>query len=99
LEDTAKLQRTQPVGPVPRPSTEPVRVQRRASKDGVIMVAGQKVALGREYRRQTVTVAVSETTLAIELPEADTRIVRRTTDDAVRSIKGQRPRTANTSVS
>ena len=31
----------------PRPKIEPVRVQRRASNSGVIMVAGQKVALGR----------------------------------------------------
>ncbi len=36
-------------GTVPRPSTEPVTVQRRASNTGVIMVAGQKVALGREH--------------------------------------------------
>jgi transposase InsO family protein len=99
LEDTAKLQRTQPVGPIPRPSTEPIRVQRRASNSGVIMVAGQKVALGREHSHQTVTVLVSDTTLAIELSEADTRIVRRTTDAAVRSIKGQRPRTADGSLS
>jgi hypothetical protein len=42
---------------------------------------------------------VSETTLAIELPDADTKVVRRTTDHPVRSIKGQRPRTADTSVS
>ena len=63
------------------------------------MVAGQKVALGREHARTTVTVHVAETTLAIELPENDTRVVRRTTDQPVRSIKGQRPRTAATSVS
>jgi hypothetical protein len=42
---------------------------------------------------------VSETPLALELPGADTMVVRRTTDQAVRSIKGQRPRTAGTSVS
>jgi hypothetical protein len=44
-------------------------------------------------------VLVSETTLAIELPGNDDLIVRRTTTQAVRSIKGQRPRTANPSVS
>jgi transposase InsO family protein len=93
------LQQSRPVGPVPRPSTEPVKVQRRASNTGVIMVAGQKVALGRLHAGQTVTVHVSETTLAIDLPDAETRVVRRTTEQAVRSIKGQRPRTADTSVS
>jgi hypothetical protein len=45
------------------------------------------------------TVLVSETTLAIELPGNDDLVVRRTTTQAVRSIKGQRPRTANPTVS
>ena len=96
--EAATLQQARPVGPVPRPSTEPVRVQRRASNTGVITVAGQQVALGRRHTHQTVTVAVSETTLAIELPDGETRVVRRTTQKAVRSIKGQRPRTAQTTV-
>ncbi len=98
-DEAVRLQRARPVGPVPRPSTEPIRVQRRASNTGVIMVAGQKVALGRGHAGRTVSIAVSETTLAIDLPDAETEIVRRTTDQPVRSIKGQRPRTADTTVS
>jgi hypothetical protein len=74
-------------------------VQRRASNTGVIVVAGQQVALGREHKQRTLTVLVSETTLAIALPDADELIVRRTTTQAMRSIKGQRPRTAQTSSS
>jgi hypothetical protein len=62
------------------------------------MVAGQKIALGRLHKHQTVTVLVADTTLAIELTDGDTRVVRRTTSQPIRSIKGQRPRTA-TSVS
>jgi transposase InsO family protein len=98
-DEAVRLQRARPVGVVPRPSTEPIRVQRRASNTGVIMVAGQKIALGRGHAGQTVSIAVSETTLAIELPDDETRVVRRTTEQAVRSIKGQRPRTADTTVS
>jgi transposase InsO family protein len=97
--EAAQLQRARPVGPVPRPSTEPIRVQRRASNTGVIMVAGQHVALGREHQGRTVTVLVSETTLAIELPDADDLVVRRTTTQPVRTIKSQRPRIANPSIS
>lgn len=97
--EAVRLQRSRPPGTPPRPSSEPVTVQRRASNSGVILVAGQKVALGREHAGTTVTVHVAETTLAIELPENDTRVVRRTTDQPMRSIKGQRPRTAATSVS
>jgi len=62
------------------------------------MVVGQKIALGRSCKHQTVTVLVSETTLAVELGDGDVRVIRRTTTQPVRSIKGQRPRTA-TSVS
>ena len=37
---------------------------------------------------------VSDTTLAIEFTDGDTQVIRRTTTRPVRSIKGQRPRTA-----
>ena len=67
-------------------------MQRRASNTGVIMVAGQKIALGREHKHRTLAVHVSETTIAIDLPGADELTVRRTTTQPVRSIKGQRPR-------
>ncbi len=56
------------------------------------MVCGQKVALGRIHQHQTVTVHVSDTTLAIELDDGETRVVRRTTTTAVRNIKADRPR-------
>ena len=70
------------------------------------MVAWRKAALGRRPAEQTQTVHVSETTLAIELDdendengEVETRAVRRTTEQPIRSIKGQRPRTVDTSIS
>jgi transposase InsO family protein len=97
-EQVKGLQGVRPAGPPPRPAAEPIRVQRRASNTGVIMVVGQKIALGRSCQHQTVTVLVSETTLTVELGDGDTRVIRRTTTQPVRSIKGQRPRTA-TSVS
>lgn len=90
-----RLQRAVPPGSPPRPSIEPIRVQRRASATGVIVVAGQKVSLGRVHAGISVTVHVAETTLAIKLPDGEPRIVRRTTAQPVRSVKGQRPRTAD----
>jgi Integrase core domain len=92
--ETARLRGARPAGPVPQPSADPARVQRRASATGVIMVAGQKIALGRTHAGQTVTVLVSDTTLAVELGDGETRAVPRTTTRPVRSIEGQRPRTA-----
>jgi transposase InsO family protein len=92
-DQAARLRGARPAGPPPRPSLEPVRVQRRASNTGVIMVAGQKVALGRIHAHTIVTVYVAETTLTIEAG-GDTRTVARTTSQAVRSIKAHRPRKA-----
>src|SRR5262249_36254007 len=90
-DQIGRLRGARPAGPPPRPPTEPARVQRRASATGVIVVCGQKIALGRIHAGHTVTIAVSETTLAIELDDADTRVVRRTTTKPVRNIKADRP--------
>jgi transposase InsO family protein len=87
----ARLRGARPAGPPPRPPSEPVRVQRRASATGIIMICGQKIALGRTHAGHTVTVAVSDTTLAIEFDDAETRVVRRTTTTPVRNIKANRP--------
>jgi transposase InsO family protein len=90
---TRHLRGVRPAGPPPRPSAEPVTVQRRASNTGIVTVCGQQVALGRVHRGQTVTIHVADTTLAIELDDAETRVIRRTTTTAVRNIKADRPRT------
>jgi transposase InsO family protein len=85
-----------PAGPPPRPSAEPITAQRRASNTGVIMIAGQKIALGRIHAGQVVTVHVAEHTVTVDLGGDDTRTIRRTTTQAVRSIKAHRPRKART---
>jgi hypothetical protein len=43
-----------------RPAGNQSNIQRRASNTGVIMVVGQKIALGRTHKYQTVTVLVSD---------------------------------------
>jgi hypothetical protein len=93
-DEVERLRGVRPAGPPPRPSVEPIRVQRRALNTGVVMVAGQKIALGRLHRHRTLTVTVSDTTLAIDLGDGDIKVVRRTNSRPVRSIKGQRPRIA-----
>jgi transposase InsO family protein len=90
-EQVNQLRGARPAGPPPRPPSEPIRVQRRASATGVIVVCRQKIALGRTHAGQTVPVAVSDTTLAIELDDNETRVVRRTTTTPVRNIKADRP--------
>jgi len=91
-DQARRLCGARPVGPPPRPSAEPITVQRRASNTGVIMVAGQKIALGRIHAGQIVNVHVAEHTMTIDLGGDDTRTIRRTTTQSVRSIKAHRPR-------
>jgi hypothetical protein len=62
-------------------------VQRHASDTGVIIVAGQKVALGWLHKHQTVTVIISETILAIQFTDSDARAIRRPARQPVRSIR------------
>ncbi|MFJ1809943.1 MULTISPECIES: hypothetical protein [unclassified Streptomyces] len=80
-----------PAGPPPRPVVEPVRVQRRISATGTIMVCRQVVSLGRTYAGQTVTAHVSDSAITVEL-DGQVRVIRRTTDAPVRNVKANKPR-------
>lgn len=91
--EIAKLHGVRPAGPPPLPRTDPVQVQvqRRASNSGVVMVAWQKVALGRVHAHKTITVDVSDTDLVFHCDDGH-RTVRRTNDHPVTRIKAHRPR-------
>jgi hypothetical protein len=54
--------------------------------------SGQKITLGRTLAGLTIAVTVSDTTLAIELDDQETRVVPRSTIRPVRNIKANRPR-------
>ena len=93
-----RLRGARRAGPPPVPATSPVTVRRRASNSGVIMVVGQKIALGRIHARKMVSVRVSPDTITVEIGADDIRTVRRTTDQPVRNLQAQRSRkTANVS--
>jgi hypothetical protein len=89
-EQVRGLRGARPAGPVPRPCTEPVTVRRRVSATGMFTVCGQKVSLGRPHAGQTVTVHVSQDTLAVELDD-ETRAIARTTSRPARQVKPHRP--------
>ena len=84
------LHDARPAGPVPRPSTEPVTVQRRASATGVFTVCGQKVSIGRQHAGETITVHVAQDTLAVELDD-ETLTIARTTSRPAWQLKAHRP--------
>ncbi|MFG2950312.1 hypothetical protein ACGFZ4_34630 [Streptomyces adustus] len=64
-EEVRRLRGLRPAGPPLRPGIGPVRVQRRVSVVGTVMVCRQVVSLGRPYAGQTVTVHVSDTTITV----------------------------------
>jgi hypothetical protein len=94
LSQVLRLRGLRPAGPPPRPSQEPVTVQRLADSTGTISVARQRIGCGRAFARQTLTVHVSETTITVELGDSDIHTVRRTTTMAITTIKSRPPRTA-----
>jgi hypothetical protein len=94
-DQVRRLQGARPAGPPPAPAISPVRVQRRASDTGTIVIAWQKLSLGRHNAGRTVTAHVSETTIVVDLGD-DTRTFARTNTNPVRWTKAHRPRKAAT---
>ena len=90
-DQAIRLHGARPAGPPPQPPTDPIRIQRRASDTGVVMVARQKIALGRVHAGKTISIAVSDTSLAIECDDG-VLTVRRTNQRRIRNIKASRPR-------
>ncbi|MDQ4092150.1 MAG: IS481 family transposase [Actinomycetota bacterium] len=90
------LRGARPAGPPPRPSVEPVTIQRRVWDTGVIMVAGQKLALGRSHAHSVVTVHVAQHTITVDFPDGAQRTFSRTSTQPVRSWKAHRPRIPHT---
>ena len=89
----ARLRGARPAGPPPRPPPSRSGCSAAPSATGVIVVCGQKIALGRAHAGQTVTVHVSDTTLAIGFDDAGPAVTR-TTTKPVRNIKAQQHRKA-----
>ncbi|MFF7394559.1 hypothetical protein ACFZAE_39875 [Streptomyces scabiei] len=79
------LEQSAAVSPVPS-----VRVQRRVSTVGTVVVCRQTVLLGRPYAGQAVTVHVSDSTITVDL-DGQVRVIRRTTDVPVRNVKANKP--------
>ncbi len=75
----------------PDPDWNPSPVQRRPSATGVILVAGQKLALGRSHAHTVVTVHVAEHTITVAFPDGAQRTFTRTTTQLIRSYKAHRP--------
>lgn len=97
-EEVARLQGARPAGPPPGPPTEPIRIQRRAWATGTVLVAGQRVRLGRSHKHETVSIDVTDTTLTVHFADGGSKVIARTNDHPVRWIKAHRPRKVESNV-
>jgi transposase InsO family protein len=89
--EISRLRTARPAGPPPQPSTQPATVQRRASATGTVMVAWQKLALGRVHAGKTITIQVTDTHLIAHCDDGP-RTIRRANEHPVTRVKAHRPR-------
>jgi Integrase core domain len=88
--EVLRLRTARPAGPPPQLATDPVTVQRRVSATGVVMVAWQKIALGRVHAGKNVTIDVTDTHVTVHCDDR-IRTIRRPTSRPVTRIKAHRP--------
>jgi transposase InsO family protein len=92
--EQARLRDARPAGPAPQPATEPIRVQRRVSCRGALVVAGQHIHVGIRHAGQTLDVEEADTTWRIYHDDQLLAEVPRTTMKSIARFKVRKPEPA-----
>jgi hypothetical protein len=87
----ARIRDARPAGPPPTPAPEPVRVQRRISCRGALVVAGQRIHVGMVHAGRTVTVETADATFRIHDGDELLTEVARTTTKPIARFKVRKP--------
>jgi transposase InsO family protein len=74
---------------LPPPAPGPMRVQRKVPRDGVVMVARQRLRVGRTYAGKIVTIHVEDTHFRVTCDGAQLSIHPRTTELPIRRWKAK----------
>nr|AGS49732.1 hypothetical protein [uncultured bacterium esnapd14] len=80
-----------PAGPAPRPGPEPVRVDRRVSSRGAIVIAGQRIHIGIAHAGRTLTVEAADHTWRVHDGDRLAVEVGRTTTKPIARYKVRKP--------
>jgi translation elongation factor EF-1alpha len=80
-----------PPEPAPQPAPEPVRVERRISCRGAIVVAGQRIHVGMVHAGRTVTVESTDRTFRVTAGEELLTEVARTATKPIARFKVRKP--------
>jgi len=89
--EQARLRDARPAGPPPTPSAEPLRVQRRVSCRGALVVAKQRIHVGIVHAGRTLTVETGDATWRIYDEDHLVAEVARTTTKSVARFKVHKP--------
>jgi len=73
--------------PLPPPPALPLRALRRVAENGLVMVAGQRLRVGRTYAGQTVVVAIEDTVLRVLLDDVELSTHARKNDKPITRFK------------
>jgi Integrase core domain len=87
----ARTRGSRPAGPAPRPTAERLRVERRVSCRGAIMVAKQRIHVGIQHAGKTVTVEVDDHTFTVQHGPDTLLVVGRTSRKEVARFKARKP--------
>ena len=89
--EQARLRDARPAGPPPAPAAQPLRVQRRVSCRGALVVAKQRIHVGIVHAGQTLTVEAADSTWRVYNDNGVVAEVARTTTKPLARFKVHKP--------
>lgn len=90
-DQLVRIRGSRPAGPAPQPAAGLLRVERRVSCRGAIMVARQRIHLGIQHAGKTVTVEVDDDTFTVQHGPDILLVVGRTGRKEVARFKARKP--------
>jgi len=94
LAEAARIRDARPAGPPPMPAAEPMRVERRVSCRGAVVVTRQRIHVGMVHAGRTVTVEAADHTFRVYADEELLAEVARTTTKTIARFKVRKPEPA-----
>ncbi|WP_245666118.1 IS481 family transposase [Micromonospora sediminicola] len=89
--EVARIRDARPAGPPPTPAPEPLRVERRVSCRGSLVIAGQRIHVGIAHAGTTLTVEAADTTFRVHDGDQLLSEVPRTTTKPIARFKVRKP--------
>ncbi|MFE9692345.1 IS481 family transposase [Micromonospora sp. NPDC005806] len=89
--EIAGIRDARPAGPPPTPATEPLRVERRVSCRGTLVIAGQRIHVGNIHAGRTLIVEAGDTTFRVHDGDQLLTEVPRTTGKDITRFKVRKP--------